>query len=972
MPNFPATYIDQLAADPNSEYRCQQALKNLLTDQLPAFQVDFNPRRGTIGAPDFIIWDGAKPVGYLFAYPLGTSLESVENSRRFAIQNAALPNIILTNYLEFHGYSQSHKQQTVTLGRFVDQHIQADRNPGNLNGLLQGFSQYQAPTIEHAEPLSEQLGQIARELRYLLSAAMTEEPIDRELLSQMQVFRDLVPDLTPDTFADMYAQTFISALFVARVRHQGAARQKAFNRRDVYWDLPPTNPFMRDLFQAINNAPLDERVAWLVDALAALLTQTDIESVLRDFGRRTHPEDPLGQFYENFFRHYTGEENRARGIAYTPEPVVSYILRSVNQLLRKRFDQALGLASPKALIVDPAAGSGTFLYLITQQIYDILRQQHQLGAWDTYARDDLLPRIIGLDIGLAPYAITHMKLAIQLRRLGYSFASNQRLRVYLSNALDCDPATTNEHAFAQLLQTEMQQGCLPVGDYPMLVMVGNPPQRQYAANSPRPGFDDLEQDYARFLRLGQQLMTQHKSGILAFVTPNDFLTDPDYSTLRQQLLGTFRDAYFLNLHGQNGEKAPDNITDENLFDTDHGLVVSIFVRRDTHHDDNRVYYADTWGTQADKSNWLLEHDVYDSEWQRINPQAPDYLFIPQVLHVSSGSEPETGWKLTDIFPVSLNGIAADADQLRYTDAGAHEVAQRRHIPSSHVLYRPFDSRYVICTEEQARSADIVHMTQANNLALCIQQTHLSDYEGGHMFCVNLPIHQQFMLGNPLQFPLYLLPDAQTPLRDSAFPPGKDGRSPNLNHEFILLMANKLHMTFIPQGRGDLKYTFGPEDIFDYIYALFHSMIYRARPFDALPYIPLPNDKKHFRVLAKKGQRLASLHLLRKADSRSLLTGFNGTGGNEVTDNHPSFIELAGEPGGRIYINNTKFFDVVDRRVWKYQVGGYQVLHEWLNQRLGEVLDWQAIYYYQQVIETIRQTFRVMDEIDEITANRSSR
>jgi hypothetical protein len=953
------SYLQTLQQHLNGQrhnHACQQALRNLLAAGFDGLTMDWSARRAQAGAPDAIIWRGSAPVVCVFVVALNTSLNTAEAEPVFRERTRGIESALLTNYLEFRWYIQGEQRASASAGALADGRIQ---ERGGLATLFQAVAQYQPPRITSAGSLALLMGDLAHNLRDMLLVALAGDDPDPELAAQMALWEPTgQPALPPPQLADIYAQAIACVLFMARVRHRGAARQQAFNVRDVYWNLPPTSPFLRAFFQQMHEMPLDERLAWLVDVLAAALARTDTDKVLGDFSRRYRHEDPITRFYDAFRSRYAPHDPELPAPADAPEPVVSYIVRSADHVLRKRLRRALGLADESLLVVQPVTGSGMFLHAIIQQVHDIMRQQEQLGAWDIYVRDHLLPRLVGYEPRLAAYAITHMKLAVQLQRLGYSFASGQRLRVYLSQPLPASPPS-GAGRLAAALADEISQGHHDPGDYPLLLVVGSL-LRSPAGDAPR------------LLRQSVDWLGQHEAGVLAVVTPAACLDSPAFADLRAALLRIFTTGYVLNLHGATGETGPEDTPDEPLFDSAQGAAISIFVRRPDGDADSRIHYADWWGRQADKHKWLLEHDVADTDWQRLHPAAPHYPFIPQAVTRDLKAEYEQGWPLDRVFPVGFDGLDVAEDALRFSLEGGQHVARQLDLPDSHaqaVLYRPFDLRYSALADLARGGA--LHLRTGDNLALCLNQHISADDEAGPVLCVSASAHRAVMTGAARLFPLYLYPQASQPALESPFPPGRDNRRPNLNHRFILTMANRLHMTFIPQGRGDLKYTFGPEDVFDYAHAVLHSAAYRARYAAFLPQesprLPLTSDKRYFRALVKVGHRLTNLYLMRKAGAWSFATGFAGAGRGDVAEGYPLFIELAGENGGRVYINEHQYLTGVDRKVWKYQAGGYAVLQEWLAGRQGRPLDWVDLRRCQQIIIALGRILQVAEEIDELVA-----
>ena len=379
----------------------------------------------------------------------------------------------------------------------------------------------------------------------------------------------------------MYSQTIAYGLFAARINEPEA---KQFTRKDAVWSLPKTNPFLRDLFNQIAGATLDDRIAWAVDDIANLLARSDMAAILEDFGKRDAKSDPVVHFYETFLAAYDPRLRESRGVYYTPEPVVSYIVRSIDHILKEKFDRPMGLADTNTLILDPAAGTATFLYFVIQHIRDALIAAGQGGGWSNYVKDHLLNRIFGFELLMAPYSVAHMKLSFLLTDTGYDFSGDERLGIYLTNTLE-EAVKKSEALFAQYIADEANAAAKIKRDLPIMVVLGNPPYSGHSANKGpwiKKLIDDykmvdgkplgeknpkwLQDDYVKFLRFGQWRIDQTGQGVSAFITNHGYLDNPTFRGMRQQLMDTFTDIYVLNLHGNSKKKevCPDGSKDENV------------------------------------------------------------------------------------------------------------------------------------------------------------------------------------------------------------------------------------------------------------------------------------------------------------------------------------------------------------------------------------------------------------------------
>lgn len=707
-----ASVTRALQAGNATEHTHRPALKSLLEACQPGVTATNEPKRIKCGAPDFIITRKDVPLGFVEAKDVGVSLDDAEKSEQLTRYRESLPNLILTDYLDFRWYVGGALRLTARLAKLqANARLRAEpEGTKQLAELLQSFFAENIPVVSSPRELAVRMAAMARLIRSIIGKTFAEEGEHGTLHEQMEGFRKvLLHDLTGEQFGDMYAQTICYGLFAARCNSTDAH----FTRTHAAYDLPKTNPFLRKLFTHIAGPELDERIVWAVDNLAELLNRADIAAILKDFGRATRQEDPVVHFYETFLGAYDQTMREARGVYYTPEPVVSYIVRSVDAILKKDFKLSDGLADaskikltrPKKIgkgtetiethkvqILDPATGTGTFLYSVIGQIYQGFSGNK--GMWAGYVKENLLPRLFGFELLMAPYAVAHMKLGLLLRNTGYDFSTDERLRVFLTNTLEEAHELTGLPLFTLWLSQEASSASDIKKDAPIMIVLGNPPYSGHSANTGTwingllHGVDSvtkkktgsyfevdgaplgerqpkwLNDDYVKFMRFSQWRIEQTGYGVLAFITNNGYLENPTFRGMRQSLLQTFDDIYLLDLHGSSKkkEKAPDGSKDENVFDIQQGVSIGIFVKRLKKRGGSPVvHHAEQYGTRTSKYEWLLAHDIASTAWQTLEPQTPAYLLAPR--DNSLLSEYESGWKLTDAMPVNNVGILTARDEL---------------------------------------------------------------------------------------------------------------------------------------------------------------------------------------------------------------------------------------------------------------------------------------------------------------------
>jgi predicted helicase len=1092
LKHYLTTIENSLKAGNATEHTHRPALKALLESLDLHITATNEPKRIACGAPDYIITRNHLTIGYIEAKDVGKSLAETERSDQLKRYRRALDNLILTDYLEFRWYVDGDLRQGAGLATPQANGKLKPEKDGlkTVAELLQNFLAHQPQGINTPKELAGRMARLTHIIRDIIIAAFETEQASMLLQGWRDAFARVLiadlglPDKTPD-FADMFAQTLAYGLFTARVMDTSP---DTFTQQEAQYLIPKSNPFLRDFFIQITGPQLDdEPFASFVDDLVNLLAHTDMEAVLTDFGRRTRQEDPVVHFYETFLAAYDPRLREARGVYYTPEPVVSYIVRSVDHLLKSRFNCPQGLAdsskitipnpnpgltvkgkkqsrktieSHKVLVLDPATGTGTFLYAVIDHIRQQFMKQGNAGMWPGYVKNHLLPRLFGFELLVAPYAVAHFKLSLQLAgrdlpdtltgQWAYHPAEGERLGIYLTNALEEPHEMTGLPLFTQWVADETNAANEVKQLLPVLVVMGNPPYSGHSANKSN-WIDDLlkgklpaggktgnyyevdgqplgeknpkwlQDDYVKFIRFGQWRIEQSGGGILAFISNHGYLDNPTFRGMRHSLMQTFTDIYILNLHGnaKKRETAPDGGKDENVFDIQQGVGIGIFVRQPGKNGPAKIFHADLWGTRAHKYEQLFEQDVTITNWEQLTPQIPFYLFVPQDVDLLG--EYNKGWKVNDVFPTNSVGIVTARDKLTIrwsadevwqtvNDFAGLPVEEARtkynlgrdardwkvHLaqadinnsgPSqekiTQILYRPFDKRFTYYTGQtrgficMPRPEVMHHIQGVKNVGLHLCRQIVSE-SWQHVLATNQITDDCYVSNRTRErgytLPLYLYPTEDATKQKSMFDvspwPSDEAngrRVPNLNPDFVAEMAQKLGLTFTPNATGDLQTTFGPEDIFHYIYAVFHSPAYRTRYAEFLkidfPRVPLTSDAGLFRSLCGLGQKLVSLHLLESPEVGQFITRYPIAGDNRVEKGYPKYTPPKDNQPGRVNINKTQYFEGVPPEAWEFHIGGYQVLDKWLKDRRGRQLSYDELTHYQQVVVALQKTIELMAEID---------
>ena len=689
------TYLNTLGKTYSAtEHSHRPALTTLLGEMIPDAQATNEPRRIECGAPDFVIHRKEIPFGYVETKNIGANLDDAAHRAQIKRYSEALDNLIFTDYLTFRLIREGAIVAEVCIGELRGGKIKPlPQNFDAFVDLLKSFSDYQGLTISTADELANRMAHKARMLARVIAQAIGKEEDDRRenLSKQLKGFRKhLIHDITAAQFADIYAQTIAYGMFAARL-HDSTARK--FTRRIAADLIPPSNPFLRKFFQHIAGYDLDDRIVWVVDDLADLFCAADVGELMKGYGKQTERTDPFLHFYETFLGAYDPAKRKSRGVYYTPEPVVDFIVRAVDELLRDKFKLAHGIADSslvrnkeqsrdihKVQILDPATGTGTFLAAIVKHIAETY-YAGQKGAWQSYVNENLIPRLNGFELLMAAYSMAHVKLGMVLRDSGCD-VGDERLRVFLTNALEEQHSDT-ETLFASWLSDEAKEANAIKRDTPVMVVIGNPPYSGESANKGEwigdlldvykrePGGGKLQEknskwindDYVKFIRCGQHFVDDTGEGILAYITNHGFLDNPTFRGMRWSLLQSFDEIYILDLHGNTKKKetAPDGSIDENVFDIQQGVSINLFVKTGVKKAGAlaKVFHFDLYGKRAAKYEFLNAHNLKQVKFKKLKMLAPQYYFVAKDYKLNGHYE--RGFSVAELFSVNSVGIVTARD-----------------------------------------------------------------------------------------------------------------------------------------------------------------------------------------------------------------------------------------------------------------------------------------------------------------------
>lgn len=929
--------------------------------------------------------------------------------------------------------------------------------------------------IQSSKEMAERLGQLALAIRTRLRELLKIESLEDPIHKLMSVFREnLISDLDTNSFSDMYAQTIAYGLLSARI-----INPKANTADATHTQIPITNPFLRDLMKTFLNIGGRSHSSGVgldfdelgINEVVDLLDNTNLEAVLRDFGDRNQKEDPVMHFFEGFLKEYDGEIKAERGVFYTPQPIVSFIVRSVDEQLRTDFGLEDGLADtttwgelasrikelkiPEGTppnqafvqILDPAVGTGTFPVEVIGLIYKTMTVKWQAQGsrearikelWNEYVPKHLLPRLHGYELMMAPYAIAHMKIGLKLYETGYTFGSNERVRVFLTNALESSQDYSGTFSFAiPALANESKEVNSVKDTHRFTVVIGNPPYSGRSYNlSPElrkivepyrhiNGFKieergalqlekSIQEDYIKFIRSAQIALEHSAYGMIGFVTSHGFLDNPTLRGMRNSLLDSFSHMNIINMHGNisRGDESPDGTKDENVFDIKKtGVSISMLSRNMMSSYPRKVFISDIWGGREQKYNWLSENIASTCQSTMIRPNAPQFLFV--VENLESKDEYECGYSVAKILPSYSKGLVTGRDafvtdfdsapllarmrdfaDLASSDAVIIEKYNlnptpwwnvkdaRKKIPPTEnhkdylrpMLYRPFDTR--VCFYHPSvfmsprRPVMMNQGPDGKNLFLITSRMTKGESFAHVTVCDGLAeaiLLSSKTSNNAMIFPLYLSKNSSD---DNHSEMDLDYKfTTAFEKVFVQDMAKQIKMKFIQKPEGNLKSTFDSQNVFNYIFSILHSPMYRVRYGEFLkrdfPKIPLPSSSKLFVELNCLGEKLVALHLLKFRLKNNQLP--KKIGSKEFRVEKVSYFN------NTVWIDKgtTCGFEGVQEDVWNFHIGGYQVCEKWLkvrgpkNGNPGRILTDEDIAHYQKIIITLSETISVMTHIDEV-------
>jgi predicted helicase len=985
------------------------------------------PKKTEAGNPDFRIWDGKQHiVGYIEAKsPTIKYLDQIETTEQLKRYLHIFPNLILTNFFEFRLYRNGILIDKVSIARpFILHKLKAVplvENESDFFNLLEKFFSFSLPKVYDAKTLAMEL---AKRTRFLKDEIVIQELKEEESTKKGHIFgfyeafrKYLISGLTKDDFADLYSQTITYGLFAARTRSENG-----FNRKLAYDNIPHTIGILRDVFKFISFEDLPQQMEWIIDDISEVLAVTDVKNILHQYFHEGKGKDPIVHFYETFLAEYDPKMRETRGVYYTPEPVVSYIVRSLHKILMEHFNRQDGFASATVTVLDPAAGTLTFLADASKLAVEEFISKYGEGGKENLIREHILKNFYAFELMMAPYAVGHLKMSFFLEELGYKLRKDDRFKLYLTNTLEMEELAQTELPGMVSLSEESHSAGKVKKEQPILVILGNPPYSGISANKgkwiddllkkgyarPDGTKDDgyyhvngkplgeknpkwLQDDYVKFIRFAQWKIYQAGEGILGFITNHSYLDNPTFRGMRQSLMNSFNKIYILDLHGNTlkKERCPDGSKDENVFDIKQGVAIALFIKKRDGNKECKVYHSEIWGLREKKYDWLLEKDIKGTKWEKLSPKPEFYLFIPREEKLLESYEKYL--KITEVFPLNGVGMTTARDAFvidrdrntllnrirlfknsKYSDDDLHQFFQINK-KKGWSIRKAWDMLQTIPDSDLNkfilpvlyRPFDIQWIFYHDSVVWRTVKKVMR-----HMMKENFGIitRRQMLPGRPCNY----IFASNLMISDGVIrSDNKGGESlfPLYLYSDNLFSQKKVGEKKEPNINTELfsdlvevyEKELTPEEIFYYIYSVLYSNIYRTKYAEFLKTdFPRIPFTKYYKLFCKMGEYGKKLVDLHLLKSKEIDPPIAKFEGKGENK-----VEKVAYKEGKVLLNKDQYFEGITEEVWKYQIGGYQVCDKWLKDRKGQRLSLDDIKHYCKVVTAIKNTIEIQKEIDNL-------
>lgn len=1025
--NYLSKVQEVYATGKSTEHSYRPALQDFFKE-ITWYKVTNEPSRSEHGAPDFLFHEGMFPVCYAEHKDINIPLEKIEKSEQLS-RYFGYAKLILTNGIEFRFYRNGTRYgEPIVLAELEKWHIVVKQeNFEYFKKSLDDFFKDYVDTIRNAKELAKIMWGKARRIRDNVIDMLHFEKEDKflEIKQMKKVFKELlIHDLDDKKFADLYAQTLVYGLFVARYNDKTS---QDFSRREALELVPKSNPLLRKFFDHIAGEAFEKRLAYIVDELCQIFLHADVHALMHGLYQKKDIEthDPVIHFYEDFLKEYDSELRMERWVFYTPMPVVRFMVRAIDEILKKHFDLGRGLLDTSKIdierwawmfekdwrkktttywmekkkvdkvhrvqLLDPATGTGTFLNEVVRFIHEKMHNQQWL--WKEYVNSDLLPRIHGFELMMASYTIAHLKLGLTLAETGIDDIK-QRLKIYLTNSLEEWIKVQNDLLSFWLMGSiteEAQQAGHIKSEEPIMIVLGNPPYSGVSSNNGEwitQKIEDykyvngvhfwerkhwLQDDYVKFFRLWESLIERRWEWILAFITNHWYIDNPTFRGMRWHLLQTFDEIYIVDLHGNSKKKetAADGSADQNVFDIQQGVSIFFGIKtgKKKKWELAKVFHQDVFGKREMKYSWLTEDNFESISWKRVELDNKFYFFCPKDFWLQE--KYSEGFWIDKIFLKNVTGIQTWNDKLfvninREILEKNLEIIEQNQIPQEFmqkIMYRPFDNQFWFYLSEWLKTEfKNIKIPLSYRSRFQIMKNFLSDNLG-------LIVWRQWQVVGWDEWNLVYISNHIVDLNSfyrgwwMVFPLYLYSESWTFQtwEWEVKVVKNPNLDETIWKKINKVVWETTPEDILDYIYAVLHSKTYRETYKEFL--------KIDFPKVPYPKDKANFFELVKFGRE---LRSFHLLENPKVYDFITSY-PVSGDnvvwkvqwKDEKVYINSSQYFWWVSKEIFEFQIGGYKPAEKYLKDRKDRALSSEEFENYQKMIVALSETIRIMNEIDKV-------
>ncbi len=964
------------------------------------------PKKTEAGNPDFRVWDGDnKIVGYIEAKIPNTDLNRIEVSEQLKRYLETFPNVILTNFYEFRLYRNGEMIEKVSIGRpFIAKKLKTNppiENQADFELLLDKFFDFSLPKIFKAETLAIELAKRTRFLRdEIISIELKNESKKNYIRGFYNAFHQyLIAGLTENEFADLYSQTIAYGMFAAKTR---ANPKEVFNRKNAVDNIPTTIGILSDIFEYISLGRLPQQMEVIIDDIAEVLNVADAVKLLSDFYKQEKGDDPIIHFYETFLNKYDPSTREKRGVYYTPEPVVKYIVNSVNEILIKDFGK-IGFADTSVKVLDPAGGTLTFLAEATKKAIETFTEYYGDGDKNGFIKRHILKDFYGFELMMAPYAIAHLKMSYLLQEHNYKFNDNDRFQLYLTNTLDAKIIDMPQLPGISSLAEEAEEANKIRKDTHVLAIIGNPPYSVASYNKSEFETDlmklykkdvkheknlkILSDDYIKFIRFCHWKIENSGTGVVSLITKNTYINIAAAKGMRKQLLLTFDKIYILNLHGKLYEKTPEGEKDQNVFDIRVGTAIMFLVKTKNKKKNTfaELYYRDLYGEREFKYNFLNTKNIFSTFRKKDKIKIDENHFFFEKKKFNNQKLYDKFWAINEIFIKKAMGVSTHRDHFVIDDnkdvlekrlsnfinldlaqkekEKLFKIKDNRDFKVSNLIsnfkkieqekfnkfaFKAFQFKTIYYNNkliDYDRISIMHNFINHDNIGLVTVRRHASNYFT-FVFVTDKITDFNFLGVGSYTIPLWIYK--------------QNGDAFNGNGKYKNIVSN-----LYPKLEKLLETTYNKKnitnEIFYYVYAVLYSSVYRTSFPELLkidyPKIPFTKNAELFEKLSILGKELAELHLLKSPKLNKPQVKFQGQGNGKVEK--PKFTEKE----QRILINSTQYFDNISKKLWEFKIGKNQVIKQWIKRK--EKVEFEDAIEFSKISTAIYETFKTQNEIDKL-------